>query len=505
LPTTDQIEESKEDGVSTTQVSMVALALNLIVILTLAVALAANRRPASAIAWIMAIVFLPVVGLIAYFFVGVGRLPRHRRERQRDVNQLILSTSETLSQRITPDTPDWLGSAVQLNLNLGALPMVTGNSVRLIEDYVGSFEAMVVDIDAATEYVRVAFYILVLDETTQPVFDALTRARQRGVEVHVLFDFLACHSYPRHRATKRALDEIGVEWRAMLPLRPWRGQWQRPDMRNHRKLVVVDGRVGYTGSQNLIEPSYLKPKNHKRGLHWHELMVRVVGPAVAELDAVFVTDWFSETDEILPVDRRARAELAVPAGLAAESGAAAVDVQVVPSGPSFDNDNNLKLFVLMIQNARSRVSVTSPYFVPDDSTLMAMVTAASRGLEVELFVSAIGDQSMVYHAQRSYYEELLRAGVAIYLYQAPTVLHAKHFSIDDEVAVVGTSNMDIRSFSLNMEVSTLIRGTEFNAKLRAVEDHYRANSTRLVLDEWLKRPLRDKVLDNLARLTSALM
>lgn len=487
-----------------THTSLLLLVVDLIVVLTVSVALAANRRPSSAIAWIMAIIFLPVLGILAFLLVGVGKLPHHRRVRQREVNELILSGSDTVAQRIIPQTPQWLASAVQLNLNLGALPMVTGNTVSLIEDYEGSFAAMVADIDSAQEYVRVAFYLLVLDDTTKPVFDAIGRAKQRGVEVHVLFDYLTCHSYPRQRATQKALTQMGVQWRAMLPLRPWRGQWQRPDMRNHRKLVVVDGRVGYTGSQNLVDSSYLKAKNIKRGLHWSDLMIRLVGPTVAELDAVFVTDWFSETDELLPVDRRSWPEPDADPNSEADT-AIEVDAQVVPSGPTFDNDNNLKLFVLMMQNARHRISVTSPYFVPDDSTLMAMVTAASRGVAVELFVSAVADQALVHHAQRSYYEELLRAGVVVYLYREPIVLHSKHFSIDDDVSVVGTSNMDIRSFSLNMEVSVLIRGAEFTSKLDEVTDHYRAESTRLGLEEWLERPLRDKVLDNLARLTSALM
>ena len=158
----------------------------------------------------------------------------------------------------------------------------------------------------------------------------------------------------------------------------------------------------------------------------------------------------------------------------------------------------------MLHNAKERISITSPYFVPDESTMLAIITAASRGVEVELFVSAIGDQHLVYHAQRSYYEELLKAGVRIYLYRAPTVLHSKHFSIDDDVAVIGSSNMDIRSFSLNMEVSLLVHGRELVNRLRLVEDDYRANSDELVLDAWRGRSLWGKVNDSLARLTSSL-
>jgi cardiolipin synthase len=283
----------------------------------------------------------------------------------------------------------------------------------------------------------------------------------------------------------------------MLPLRPFRGQWQRADLRNHRKLVTIDGCIGWTGSLNLIDSSYLKPGNLRRGLRWKELMARIEGPVVRELDAVFVTDWYGETNELLPLD-------ASPVSVPRATSADLLDAQVVPSGPSFENDNNLKLFVYLLQNARSRVSITSPYFVPDESTQLAIVTAASRGVAVELFVSEVGDQVMVHHAQRSYYEQLLRAGVRIHLYRAPTVLHSKHFSIDDEIAVIGSSNMDIRSFSLNMEVSLLVHGRTFVDELRRVEDSYRDASRELLLEDWVRRPARARVLDSLMRLTSSL-
>ena len=259
--------------------------------------------------------------------------------------------------------------------------------------------------------------------------------------------------------------------------------------------VVVDGRVGFTGSQNLIDASYNKKGNLKRGLQWHELMVRLEGPAVRELDAVFATDWYSEPDIILPLEYGSTVR---------SHGSALIDAQVLPSGPSFDNDNNLKLYATLIHKAERRVSITSPYFVPEESIQMAIVTAAARGLSVELFVSEVGDQGMVYHAQRSYYEALLRAGVRIYLYRAPQVLHSKHFTIDEEVAVIGSSNMDVRSFSLNMEVSVLVHGRGFVDSIREVEDRYRANSLELQLEDWLRRPVAQKAFDNLARLTASL-
>ncbi|MEO7016510.1 MAG: cardiolipin synthase [Leifsonia sp.] len=471
-----------------------------VLVVVATVVISANRRPSAAIAWILAIVLFPVLGLLAFWLLGLSKLPAARRRDQAFVTEQILSRVpglQVIGSR--EDWPDWLESTVTLNRRLGALPMVGGNAVSLIEDYTGSFDAMIEAIDAATDVVHVEFYILVLDDVTRSFFEALARAHARGVTVRVLSDHLAGFLNGGRRETMRFLAATGIEWHGMLPLRPLRGQWQRPDLRNHRKLVVVDGRVGFTGSQNLVDASYNKRSNMRRGLHWVELMIRIEGPAVRELDAVFVTDWFSETAELLPIDEAASAP--TPEETRADG---FVDAQVLPSGPSFDAENNLKLFTTLLYKAERRISITSPYFVPDESIQLALVTAAARGVEVELFASEVGDQALVYHAQRSYYEALLAAGVRIHLYRSPAVLHSKHFSIDDDIAVVGSSNMDIRSFSLNMEVSVLLHGREFVVRLRAVEDSYRANSVELELATWRRRPVSERVRDSLSRLTSSL-
>ena len=194
----------------------------------------------------------------------------------------------------------------------------------------------------------------------------------------------------------------------MLPIQPFKGEWRRPDLRNHRKILVVDGVVAFTGSQNLIEPGYNKPKNHKAGREWVELMARVEGPVVSALNVLFATDWYSETG----------VKLAEEIGTSPPT-AGEIEAQVIPSGPGFATENNLRAFTTLIYSAQRRLSITSPYFVPDESLLYAVTTAAQRGVDVELFVSEAGDQFMVFHAQRSYYEALLRAGVRIYLYPAP--------------------------------------------------------------------------------------
>lgn len=236
------------------------------------------------------------------------------------------------------DWPEWLHSAVVLNSNLGALPMVKGNSAHMLPDYTGTFDAMIGEFDTATSYVHVEFYILVLDPTTAPFFQALARATGRGVAVRVLSDDLAGLMFLGRTETIKYLQDIGAEYHLMLPLRPLQGKWQRPDLRNHRKILVMGGRVGFTGSQNPIDASYNKKGNLKRGLQWHELMMHLEGPVVRELDAVFATDWYSETDVLLPLDSSA----AVP-----NPGSELIDAQVLPSGPSFDNDNILKLYATL--------------------------------------------------------------------------------------------------------------------------------------------------------------
>jgi cardiolipin synthase len=280
----------------------------------------------------------------------------------------------------------------------------------------------------------------------------------------------------------------------MLPVQPLRGKFQRPDLRNHRKILILDGEVAYTGSQNVIDSSYDKRSNIRRGLHWKDLMVRFEGPIVAGIHALFVTDWYTETDELL-----VREVEPITIG----HGPELLDAQVVPSGPGFDGENNLRMFNSLIYAAQKQIIITTPYFVPDESLYYAITAAAQSGIDVQLFMSEIGDQAVTFHAQRSYYEGLLRAGVHIWLYRAPTILHAKHMTIDDQVAVIGSSNMDMRSFSLDLEISVMIKGSQFVRSLRRVEDSYRLAARELTLDEWMRQPLRSKILDNIARLTSA--
>ncbi len=455
-----------------------------------------NRRPQTATAWLLAIFFIPYGGILLFLLLGSSKLPKKRRDKQQEINTYILETTDGIED-VTKDGvwPDWLEPMVQLNRNLGAMPLVGGNDAQLFPEYEKSLAAMTAAVYTAKKYVHAEFYIISLDATTAPFFDALQDAVARGVTVRVLIDHIASIRSVGHRATARKLTAIGAQWHYMLPIQPLKGKWQRPDLRNHRKLLVLDGKIAFTGSQNFIDSSYNKRGNIKRGLHWKDLMVRFEGPIVAGINALFVTDWYSETNELL-----LRETEGVPRPVRTDP----LDAQVVPSGPGFDGENNLRLFNSLLYAATEQVIITSPYFVPDSSMLYAITTAAQSGLDVQLFVSEIGDQAVVFHAQRSYYEELLRAGVKIWLYRAPTVLHAKFITVDHEVAVVGSSNMDMRSFTLDLEISVMVRGRTFIDDLHALQDEYRAVSRQLTLEEWLSRSRVSATLDNIARLAAAL-
>ena len=453
-----------------------------------------NRRPSSGMAWLLLILLVPFFGIVIFLVLGHTRLGRRRDEQQAEVNAIVAErTADVPTIEADFPGPAYVESVATLNRNLGAQPAMPGNEVDLFPGYGDSIAAMTADVEKATSWVHVEFYITAWDDVTGPFYEALVRAVQRGVTVRLLFDHLGSRGIPGYKEFKARLDRTGIEWHPMLPIQPLKGEWRRPDLRNHRKILIVDGTVAFTGSQNLIEPGYNKPANHKAGREWVELVARVQGPAVSALNLLFATDWYSETRVKLTE------EIGTPPPAAGE-----VEGQVIPSGPGFATENNLRAFTTLLYSAQRRLSITSPYFVPDESLLYAVTTAAQRGVEVELFVSEEGDQFMVYHAQCSYYEALLRAGVRIYFYPAPAILHSKFFSVDDDVAVLGSSNMDMRSFGLNYEVSLMLLGPEVVAEMRKVQDTYRSMSKELTLKEWLERPRRAAYWDNVMRLTAAL-
>jgi cardiolipin synthase len=452
-----------------------------------------DRRPTAAVAWILVLVALPGLGLLLFWLIGSPRLPRRRRDLQRTMNERIAEVARVVEHpEPGPEVPGWLAGVARLVRSFGGLPMVDGNQAEVIEGFPEQVAALAAAVDGAVREVHVEFYILALDASTEPFFAAVDRAVARGVAVRVLADHLGSRRYRGFRPARRRLAAAGVPLTLMLPVQPLRGRYQRPDLRNHRKLLVVDGAVAFIGSLNLIDPAY----GHRGDLRWQDLLVRLQGPVVQEVAALFVTDWFSETGELLPTDP--------VAGVADDRDPATLLCQIAPSGPAFESENNAALFVSLIYAAERRLGITSPYFVPDESLLAAITTAARRGVEVELFVGAVGDQPLALHAQHSYYGTLLAAGVRIHRYPGPAILHSKHVTVDDVVTVIGSSNMDIRSFQLDFELSLLVCSRDFTDRVRRIEDGYRRVSSELTGAEWSGRSRWHRIGDDLARLTSAL-
>lgn len=449
-----------------------------------------NRKPTSGMAWLLIIFFAPYVGWIIFLIIGNYKLPKNRRDTQKATNKMIDARVLELKDDMINAVPERFRALAKLIANLGHLPPLPGYVSKYITDYDEAIESITKDINKAKTNVYIEYYILTLDDTTRPLFEALVAANNRGVEVRVLLDWWGSKKYATYKSTLTYMRDNNISYNLMLPFKFSIRQYLRFDLRNHRKIVVVDQKIGYVGSQNMIRRDY----DRKDGIVYDELVARMTGPIAQELSVIFAYDWSVESS--IPLENVSSNEfLELP-------DADARLLQILPSGPSYPYENNLKAFTLAISRAERSIFIANPYFVPSEPVLAAIETAAKRGVKVQMINSQGMDQWMVGHAQRSYYEQLLRAGIEIYLYKKPTLLHSKFMLIDEEVAIVGSSNMDIRSFELNLEVSLVIYSKREVLRLKAIRDEYFARSYQLTLNKWLKRRVRAQFLDSISRLTS---
>lgn len=448
-----------------------------------------RRSPEAAKGWLLFVFFLPWPALALYLLIGRPNYPRWRRLRFARLPLVFQTVRERVSQvtaRQEPDLPANLTQATMLIQNLGRFPSLDGNGVELLSDYDETIERIVADIDQASHHVHLLFYIFADDKTGHKVIDALARATARGVTCRVLIDALGSRAWaPR---VVEALSARGVSVRRVLPVGLLRRKSARADLRNHRKIAVIDGKIGYIGSLNIVDSDF------KPGITNQELVARVTGPAVLELQAVFVTDWFLETEQVLD-----------DSGLfpPPRKGGSAV-AQVLPSGPDYPEASVERLIEAFVHGARKRVVITTPYFIPSEALLHALETAVLRGVSVHIVLSRPVDQMLVSLAQRSYYAELLEAGVKIHLYR-DKLLHAKHLSVDSRVSLIGSSNVDMRSFVLNSEISLVLFDRDVTTRLREEQERYFNASDLLSLEEWNRRSLAAKTFENIARLMSPLL
>jgi cardiolipin synthase len=449
-----------------------------------------KRSPETAKGWLLLIMFEPIVGLAFYLTLGRTRMPAWRLKRATEFEEMARPVYARLMAHpavFHPEQAPAIAPAVRLTEKLGDLPILGGNTVEILSDYTGILDRLISDIDAARSHVHLLFYIVADDSVSARVIEALERAQQRGVTCRLLADALGSRhvGFP---ALAPRLREKGIEAFATLKPALLRSRGARMDLRNHRKIAVIDGRIAYTGSMNLVDP------NFKPGLTYEELMARITGPAVLELQAVFAQDWFQETGKTL--------EPGAPFPDPQITGT--TPAQVLPSSPLYPRQNSQRLIVALLGVARERAVITTPYFIPDDALRQALTTAVMRGVDVRLVVPGQDDQLLVSNAQKSYYEELLTAGVKICRY-SERFLHAKHVTIDDEIAWIGSSNMDIRSFALNAEVVLLAYDPQVCAQMRVVQERYFKEGVWLNAAIWSAQPLWRQVGWNLARLFSSLL
>lgn len=452
-----------------------------------------RRAPAAARTWLLLIFFLPWLGLLLYGIFGRVYYPSHRRKKLAQINQAIVDFRAASGGPSTkPCFDDPLSdSTARLVETLGFFSTRGGNAIELFDDYEETLASIIRDIEAAKRRVDLLMYIYAADEVGRRMTEALLRAASRGVKCRVLLDGIGAKGGLQE--FRGPLLAAGVEVIELLPpsslLLVLAGKRARLDLRNHRKIIVIDGRVGYIGSQNIIDAMATTGT-----LPNEELVARVSGPAVTQLQAVILADLYLETG---------RSEYEIDS-LVAAARPGDVTAQMLPSGPAYGTPNAHMVMVTLIHQARERVVITTPYFVPDESFLEALQTACYRGVEVHLILSRTLDQGFTQAAQEAYYETLLQAGVRIHLYR-PAFLHAKHVTIDDTIAMVGSANMDIRSFILNAEAALMLYDRGVVAQIAEVQARYMANADEVDLARWKERPLLRRSWQNLCRLADSLL
>jgi len=431
-----------------------------------------HRDPASRVAWIVVIAVIPVAGILAYLLFGETNIGRKRVARAKEVLAGIpppVEASPEDAHHARADFPDRCAPLFRLGETINGFAPVGGNSAVLTADSNAAIESIVADIDAAEDHVHLTFYIWLADGNGLKVAEALKRAAGRGVTCRAMADNLGSRALI-HSEHWRAMREAGVRLGVALPignplLRPLFG---RIDLRNHRKIVVIDDRITYCGSQNCADPEFLVKAKFAP---WVDLLVRFEGPIARQNQHVFAGDWMTYVDEDI------RGMLEAPVRAPREG----FPAQVIATGPTIRSSAMPETFETLMYAARRRLVVTTPYYVPDESMQAALCAAAHRGVDTTIVFPARNDSWIVAAASRSYYRDLLAAGVRIHEFVGG-LLHTKSMTIDDDVTLVGSANMDRRSFDLNYENNILLWDEALTAAVRERQAAYLGRSTEVTLD-----------------------
>jgi cardiolipin synthase len=432
-----------------------------------------HREPASRVAWVAVIGFLPGLGILIYLLLGETSIGRKRVARNRAVLDSlppVMPPSFESDPRFDPLFPDRCAPLFRLGESVNGFRPVGGNSADLMRDSNSAIDAMVADMDVAREHIHLIFYIWLADNNGLKVVDALKRAAARGVTCRAMADGLGSRAMIRSKHWKD-MSDAGVHVAVALPignplLRAFHG---RIDLRNHRKIVVIDDRITYCGSQNCADPEFrVKPKFAP----WVDALVRFEGPVARQNQHIFAGDWMTYAHE----DIRTILEAPIVAG------GEGFPAQVIATGPTVRNSAMPETFETLMHSARDRLMITTPYFVPNEAMQAALCAAAHRGVETTIIFPARNDSWQVSAASRSYYLELVEAGVNIHEFVGG-LLHTKTMTVDDDITLIGSANMDRRSFDLNYENNILFCDAGLTASIRGRQEQYLASSKPVHLSE----------------------
>ncbi|NRF62370.1 cardiolipin synthase [Vibrio coralliilyticus] len=445
-----------------------------------------KRRAVSvSLAWLMIIYIIPIVGVACYFLFGELNLGRKRAERAKEMFAPFAKWFSNLNECHAHDTTSFGRHIYRIdelcNNRLG-LPALSGNTLSLQSSPNEILHSIIDDIENAQTSVRMVFYIWHPGGLADAVASALIRAAKRGVEVKLLLDSAGSPRFFRSQWLKM-MQAAGVEVVQALEVSPWRIFLRRLDLRQHRKIIVIDDKIGYTGSMNLVDPAFFKQESGVG--QWIDMMVRVTGPTVNVLSAIHCWDWEVETgSRSLPQLPECQLDPNEPQH----------PVQVVPSGPGMPEHLISQVLTLAINQANQSVRITTPYFVPSADLLETLKMTAQRGITVELIIPHKNDSLMVQWASRAFYAELMEAGVEIYEFYGG-LLHTKSVVIDQQFCLVGTVNMDMRSLWLNFELTLAIDDEAFTKEMYWLQQNYMETSHQVKLEEWKKRSLYSRFLE----------
>lgn len=456
-----------------------------------------RRTVASATAWLLIIFFLPLVGIVAYILIGELNLGSRRAERAQSMWPI---TSQWLAElKNCPNIFSTSSSEVaeplfQLCEKRQGISAIQHNQLQLLTTYESTIKSLIRDIEVANSHIEMVFYIWTPGGLADSVAEALISAARRGVHCRVMLDSAGSRTFFRS-AYPRKMHEAGIEIVEALKVSIFRALLRRMDLRQHRKLILIDNYIAYTGSMNMVDPRFFK-QNAGVG-QWIDLMARIEGPVASMLGVIYACDWEMETghhqfpalpeSNIFPFEH--------------ESGHT---VHVIPSGPGFPEEMIHQALLTAVYSSRKQLIMTTPYFVPSDDLLHAICTAALRGVNVSIIVPAKNDSMMVNWASRAFYSELLEAGVKIYKFTGG-LLHTKSVLVDGQLSLVGTVNLDMRSLWLNFELTVAVDDQDFGNDLSYVQSDYIASSTLLTLDEWQKRPVWNRIIERVFYFFSPLL